>query len=68
MRVKRSNSAAASVRIVFLSGTSGVPFSDLGELPMLEFGEPVFLCNNELKKFASTPSPPAEPGGSFPSI
>lgn len=69
VRVNRSNSAAASVLIVFLSGVSGVPFNDLGELPpKLVFGDPVFLCNNELKKVANTPSLPAPPGFNFPSI
>lgn len=70
VRVKRSSSAAASFRTVILS--SGVPFSDRGDpvLPRLDGdpGEPVFLFSSELKKFANTPSPPAAPAFSLPSI
>lgn len=73
VRVKRSSSAAASFRTVILScNSSGVPFSDRGDpvLPRLdgEPGEPVFLFSSELKKFANTPSPPAAPAFSLPSI
>lgn len=63
-RVMRSNSAAASVRIEFLSCISVnpcVPFMLRGEPILGLAGEPVvFLFSNELKKFANTPSPPGE--------
>lgn len=57
-----SSSAAASVLIAILSGVRlSVPFVrfKIGVLVRL-FGAPVdpdFLCNRELKKLASTPSP-----------
>jgi hypothetical protein len=73
----RSSSAAASVRIDILSGVTipsvplvrGVPGALESELgPLGVPGAPDFLCSNELKKFAKTPSPDGAPGASFASI
>lgn len=72
LRVNRSSSAAASVRILFLSGVDyPTPFvGGRGELPTPpdEPGAFAFLLSNELKKFAKTPSPPGPPGVSLESI
>lgn len=71
LRVKRSNSAAASDRIAVLSLISTVPFSERGEAAafgLLPPGDPAFLFNSELKKFAKTPSPPGAPAFNLPSI
>lgn len=58
-----SSSAAASDRIVSLSGVASVGkpggFGDVGPRGVL--GEPDFLWRRELKKFAKTPSPPGVP-------
>lgn len=76
LRVNRSNSAAASVRIVFLSGVdSPTPLvggrGEPGVAPFPPPGDPgtfAFLLSNELKKLANTPSPPGPPGVNFESI
>lgn len=71
LRVKRSNSAAASDRIAVLSLMSTVPFIERGDaaaLGLLPPGDPAFLFKSELKKFAKTPSPPGAPVFNLPSI
>lgn len=73
LRDNRSNSAAASFRTASRL-TSGVksptPLADGRGEPAIPGapGDAVFLFNNELKKFAKTPSPPTEPGVIFASI
>lgn len=75
LRVRRSSSAAASVRIEFLSGvTSFRPLVGVRGEPVVFMlppgvpGVPAFLLSKELKKLARTPSPPAAPGVNFGSI
>lgn len=64
---------AASVRmeIFSLAVTISPPLVALGDTPvpakLAAAGEPDFLCSNELKKLASTPSPLGVPGLSLPS-
>lgn len=77
LRVKRSNSMAASVRMEIFSlavtRASPAPLVARGDTPVppaklgAAAGEPDFLCSNELKKFARTPSPLGVPGLSLPS-
>jgi hypothetical protein len=82
LRVNRSSSAAASVRIETLSGVIngsvplavridklGAPGEPPPPPPLLALpGEPDFLCSSELKKFANTPSPLGAPGFNLTSI
>lgn len=69
LRAIRSSSKAGSERCAM--DTRSPPLVARGEMPepakLLPDGEPDFLCSNELKKLASTPSPLGVPGFSLPS-
>lgn len=69
VRANRSSSAAASDRMVILSGVVSEKLDvDFGVVaPIGVPGEPDFFWSNELKKFASTPSPPGAPTTFAPS-